>query len=345
MNPTNPPRARRSALVGVCLLAMVLAACGQPGSAQSPTTEPATPSIEAYAGKQVVWVDSYHAEYEWSMAIEAGLQAVFEDSGVEITVLRMDTKNLTDADQRASVAAGISAEIELLQPDVVIATDDNAQKYLVVPHLAEAGLPIVFAGVNWDASPYGYPTDTITGMVEVDLVTELLDLLSPYAAGQVVGYLSGDTSTDHKVADAYNERFFSGEMETRFVASFDEFKVAFEELQDSVDILFVGNNAGIDEWDDATAEAWINDVTRIPTGSRQSWMAPYVLMSLARLGTEQGEWAAEATLRILDGAAPGSIAMAENEQGELFVNLTIAETLGVALPPSVLRNAEIYQGS
>ena len=342
MKPANSKRACRSGLIGLCLLASGLAACGQPSAAQSPATDATTSTVATYAGKQVVWVDSYHAEYEWSIALESGLRSVFEDSGVEFAVLRMDTKNISDADERAAIAANMSAEIEQLQPDVVIATDDNAQKYLVVPHLADTDLPVVFAGVNWDASPYGYPTDTITGMVEVDLVTELVDLLSPYAAGEAIGYLSGDTSTDHKVADAYNNRFFDGEMEARFVTSFDEFKVAFDELQESVDILFVGNNAGIDGWDDVAAEAWIGDATRIPTGSRQSWMAAYVLISLARLGTEQGEWAAGAALRILDGTAPGDIPVAENERGELLVNLTLADALGLALPPSVLRNATIY---
>jgi hypothetical protein len=31
-------------------------------------------------------------------------------------------------------------------------------------------LPVVFVGVNWDASPYGYPTANVTGSVEVELI-------------------------------------------------------------------------------------------------------------------------------------------------------------------------------
>lgn len=339
---SNSVRYGRPLLVGLCLLASGLAACGQPSAAQSPTTDATASSTAPHSGKHVVWVDSYHPEYEWSIQLEEGLRSVFEGSGVQFTVLRMDTKNIKEADARAAVAAAMNTEIEQLQPDVVIATDDNAQKYLVVPFLLDSDLPVVFAGVNWDASPYGYPTDSITGMVEVDLVVELLDLLDPYSNGDRVGYLSGDTSTDHKVAAAYNDRFFDGEMAARFVTTFDEFKVAFEEMQGEVDILFVGNNSGIDGWDDAEAEAWATEATRIPTGSRQSWMAPYVLITLAREGAEQGEWAAEAALRILDGSAPADIPVAENERGELYLNLTIADVLGIALPPSVLRNAEIY---
>lgn len=303
-----------------------------------------TPTAAPYEGKQVVWVDSYHPEYEWSIGIETGLRSVLAASGAEVTVLRMDTKNITDSDERAAIADEMAAEIQRLQPDIVIATDDNAQKYLVVPHLVGTELPVVFAGVNWDATPYGYPADNVTGMVEVDLVVELLGLLSPYAAGDAVGYLSGDTSTDHKVADAYNQRFFDGEMSTRFVSTFDEFKVAFAEMQQTVDILFVGNNSGIDGWDGAAAEAWILEVTEIPTGSRQTWMAPYVMITIGRIGAEQGEWAADAALSIIDGTVPSDIPIAENERGELIVNLLIAENLDAALPPSVLRNATIYTG-
>ena len=44
------------------------------------------------------------------------------------------------------------AEIDAFKPDVVIAADDNASKYLIEPYFKDAALPFVFCGVNWDAS-------------------------------------------------------------------------------------------------------------------------------------------------------------------------------------------------
>ena len=180
-------------------------------------------------------------------------------------------------------------------------------------------------------------------MLEVDFVTQMVDNLSEYAQGERVGYLSGDSSTDRKLADIYNERFFDGEMQVYLVRTFDEFKQTYLQAQDEVDILYFGNNAGIEGWDDAEAEAFIIENTRIPSGTRQSWMAPFVLMVLAKLGEEQGEWASAAALQILDGTPPSAIPVAENKRVQFVLNLTLADRLGVVFSPSMLRTAQIYK--
>jgi hypothetical protein len=58
--------------------------------------------------------------------------------------------------------------------------------------------------------------------------------------------------------------------------------------------------------------AFIKANTKVPTGSINDWMAPYCLLTLARRTEEQGEWAAQTALLILDGTPISSIAVAEN---------------------------------
>ena len=58
----------------------------------------------------------------------------------------------------------------------MIASDDNAQKYLVVPYLKGTQVPVIFNGVNWDASAYGFPTSNVTGMIEVELPDQLVEI-------------------------------------------------------------------------------------------------------------------------------------------------------------------------
>jgi ABC-type uncharacterized transport system substrate-binding protein len=298
----------------------------------------------AYAGKKLLWVDSYHEGYEWSDSIETGIRNALDDTEIEFKIVRMDTKQNTDTESRENAAAQAKAEIEAFDPDVVIASDDNAQKYLVVPYLKDTSLPVVFCGVNWDASPYGYPANNVTGMIEVEQSVQLIEHLEQYAKGERLGYLSGDTDTDRKVVQICNERFFAGAMESRFVKTFDEFKTTFLQVQEEVDILYLRNNAGIEGWDDEEAESFIRDNTRIPTGSSNDWMAQYALITLAKSGAEQGEWAVQAALRILDGASVSEIPIAENKQGDLILNLDLAEQLEVVLAPSLLKNAKIYGG-
>ena len=207
--------------------------------------------------KRVLFIDSYHAGYEWSDGITAGVQQVLEDENILLRIHRMDTKNNTSEEfkQRAGLLA--KAVIDEFQPDIVIATDDNAQKYLIAPYYRNSDLPIVFAGVNWDASVYGYPADNITGMIEVSAVPEMLGLIRRITPGQRVGSVSGDTETVRKEIKNYTDVLDLQFDADRRVSTFDEWKAAFLEMQDSVDILYMYNNAGIAGWDDEEANRFV----------------------------------------------------------------------------------------
>jgi hypothetical protein len=294
-----------------------------------------------YAGKKIVFVDSYHKGYAWSDGIESGIHEVLDDTGVELKIVRLDTKQNPGDDFGKAAASDAKSEIEAFNPDVVIACDDNAQKYLVVPYFKDSSLPVVFCGVNWDATVYGYPTSNVTGMIEVELPDQLVELLKAYSEGEKLGYLSIDTETERKIADTYNQRFFDGQMQTFWVTTQDEFKEAFLAAQQEVDILFMGNNAGSDTWDEAEMQHFILENTTIPTGSINDWMAPFSLLTLAKSSKEQGDWAAQSALSILDGTSVTVIAVAENKKGELIVNLEIADNLNVVFAPSLLKNASV----
>ncbi|MGB1288378.1 MAG: ABC transporter substrate-binding protein, partial [Aggregatilineales bacterium] len=206
-----------------------------------------------FEGKKVLLIDSYHAGYEWSDGTEAGLRSILDNTGIELRVIYMDTKRNTEIEFRENAALEARAEIEAFAPDVVIVAEDNAQEYLVVPYLLGIDLPVVFTGVNWDASTYGYPATNVTGIVEVELVQQLIEHLQQYTQGDKIGYLAVTSSTEVKAVEIYQERFFNGELQVHFVETFEEYKTAFVALQDEVDILFLGNNAGIDYWDEEAA--------------------------------------------------------------------------------------------
>jgi ABC-type uncharacterized transport system substrate-binding protein len=104
----------------------------------------------------------------------------------------------------------------------------------------------------------------------------------------------------------------------------------------------MGNNAGADRWDEAEMEKFVLENAQIPSGSINSWMAPYSLVTLAKSPEEQGEWSAKAALRILDGTPVSSIAITENKKGKLILNLALARKMGVVFAPSMLKNAEVY---
>jgi ABC-type uncharacterized transport system substrate-binding protein len=231
--------------------------------------------------------------------------------------------------------------IQEFKPDVVIASDDNASKYLVMPYYRDAELPFVFCGVNWDASIYGYPYRNATGMVEVDLADQMVELLRPYAQGNRIGYLSITSFSEHKITRIYNQRFFHGRMKVYLVKTFSEFKQAFINAQKEVDMLHISNYAGIDRWDQDEAEKFILEHTRIPTGARLPWMKPFALITLAKVPEEQGIWAANTALKILRGTPPSAIPIVTNKRARLAINMKVAKHLGIVFEPAVLETAEI----
>ena len=315
---------RRRAMVALGLLTVVISAGAQ-----------------SLAGKRILWVDSYHEGNPWNDGIGRGIATVLKNSGVELRIVRMDTARHPDEAFARQAGQRAKAALDEFKPDVVIATDDNAARHFVVPYLKPGALPVVFAGINWDASAYGFPSSTVTGMVEVDLVRPLVRALREYARGDRVAYLSADTPTQAKVVATYNQRFFDGRMQVRLVRNFDEFKRAYIEVQKAADMLITGNYAGIAGWDEAVARAFIMDNTRIPTGYVDGYMTPLVLVTMGKLPEEQGEYAAEVALKILRGAKPADFALTENKKAVLGLNLQLAEKLGVVFSPALLKNAGI----
>ena len=340
-------------LIGIVLLMLgiVLSACtaSTPAATSGAASAPKTATTQAastranYTGKKILFINSYHEGYAWSDGVEKGVHTVLDGTGIDLKFVRMDTKRNPDEAFAKTAGTQAKAEIDAFKPDVVIAADDNAQKYVIVPYFKGASLPIVFAAVNWDASIYGYPTSNVTGMIEVELPGQLVEQLKAYAKGTRLAYLTVDSETERKVVDIYNQRFFNGQMKTYWVKTQDEFKEAYLRAQTEVDILFMGNNAGSDRWDQAEMEKFIRDNATIPSGSINDWMAPFSLVTLAKSSEEQGEWSAKAALQILDGTPVSSIAVAENKKGKLILNLELAKQLGVVFAPSMLKNAEIYK--
>ncbi len=330
-------------LILLIVVALLLSGCGTAQPVQEDASSPEgtdNPATASYTGKRIMWVDAYYAEYAWSGQIEEGLRGVLDASGVDFQIVRMDTNRHTEAGYCESAGEAALAEIEAFAPDVLIVTDDSPQKCLVVPHLMDSDLPIVFAGVNWDASVYGYPNEHITGMVEVDLIQQAIDLLKLYANGDRIAYLGPDIATEQKTTAIYNDRFFDGAMQVYLVTTFEEFKETFLQIQTEADMLVIGNDAGIEGWNAEEARDFILRNTRIPSTSRQDWLAPYVLLVMARIGQEQGQWAAQTALSIIDGTPITDIPVTQNQIGNLILNLDMADQLKVVFFPSIFRNAD-----
>jgi ABC-type uncharacterized transport system substrate-binding protein len=294
---------------------------------------------KSYNGKKILFVDSYHEGYAWSDGITEGIQKTLDGTGVELKIVRMDTKrNGSDAFKKEA-ALKVKSAIETFKPDVVIVADDNASKYLVMPYFKDADLPFVFCGVNWDAAVYGYPYKNVTGMVEVTPIPQILEQLRPYAKGDRLGMIAPDIATARKEAENYR-RIFNYTVTDYYAKDFEDWKKGFLELQGKVDMLIIDSDGGLYKDQADEMKAFVEANSKIPTGAAYDFMASYALLTYGKVAQEQGIWSAKAALNILDGTSPADIPLVKNEQGVLIINIRIAKKIGAQVPFEILESAE-----
>ena len=292
----------------------------------------------AHAAKRVLFVDSYHEGYEWSDGITEGIRSVLGNTDVVLKIFRMDTKRNTDESYKKSAALQAKEIIESFRPDVVIASDDNASKYLIVPYFKDTKVPFVFCGVNYTAEAYGFPCSNVTGMVELPPAVKLIYSLKHFKRITKVGYLAADTLTERKDGE-FTKHDVREEFIERYVTTFDEWKTQFRRLQDEVDVLIVGNNGGIKGWDNADAQRFTSNNTRIPTGCLLDWLAPFAFLGATRSAQEQGRYSAATALKIIDGTSPADIPIVGNVEANIIINMKIAQNLGIKIPKSFFKIA------
>ncbi len=290
-----------------------------------------------YAGKKILYINSYHPGYAGSDPTTHGIKSVLKNTGIDLRITYMDTKRNSSEAFIKDAALKAKARIEQFQPDVVIASDDNAAKYLIKPFYKNAQLPFVFCGVNWDASIYGFPYKNVTGMIEVALVQEIYRQLKNYAKGNRIGFIAGDRLSEHKNLKYYIERFDIEFEKIYFASNFEEWKRAFLNLQEEVDMAMMTSHVGIANWNDQQALAFVEAHTKIPIGTEHGWEMPLALVGVVKDFEEMGIWSAHAALRIIEGVSPSRIPITANKKGKLLFNIRIAKRLGINSAPPLAK--------
>jgi ABC-type uncharacterized transport system substrate-binding protein len=332
-------------LTTILALICLTAGCSKktaPSASDAKQTEvKQTPST--MAGKKVLFINSYHKGYDWSDRQQKGAEDVFSKTGVELKTIYMDTKNNPSEEFSLNAAVKIKGIIEEFKPDVVITGDDNAFKYIIAPYYRDAALPVVFCGLNWDASVYGAPYKNTTGMLEIALIDKLVGTLKTYAKGSRVGFITADVLSEHKNAEYFTKYCGVTLTETIYAKDFAEWKKGFIELQNKVDMLIIGVSAGVKDWNDAEAENFVLEETKIPTGVEAEWMMHFALAGYVKVPEEQGEWAANAAIEIMNGKSPADIPVAGNKKARVFLNMKLAKKLGIVFPIELVNQAEFVE--
>ncbi|MBD3274054.1 MAG: hypothetical protein GF372_02020 [Candidatus Marinimicrobia bacterium] len=279
---------------------------------------------------KVFYVNSYHEGYSSSDDVMQGIKETLSGSGVELEIFFMDTKRNPGENYIKQKAQEAVDAILTYEPDVIIASDDNAVKYVVEPHFKNGPIPVVFCGVNWSASQYGLPTDNVTGMLEVLPVQQTVNALrNYYPDASTLTVLSENTTSERnnkEILDpVYQELCLTPTYS--LVDNFSEWETAFRNANENSDLIFFVTNGAIQNWDDQTARDFIAEHIRVPVFTCDDFMMEFAVFGMTKIAQEQGEWAAETALEIIDGRDPGEIPLTKNSQVEMYLNETLADII------------------
>lgn len=296
-------------------------------------------TTQAVALHRIFWLDSYHSEYPWTKNMGMAIRETLSGHDVELKIFHMDTKRNNTEKHIKKTAKKAVAEIHAYRPDVVIASDDNASKYVIMPYFKNTSLPIVFCGINASLDLYGYPYSNATGMIEADPFPKLLYCLSHICPISKVGYLAEDGISARSVGYVYK-------MQTRFecvqyyVRTYSEWQEKFLRAQKEVDVLIIGNTSAIKSWDKDKAIEFVMKETRIPTGCILDFIIPLAFVGCIKIPEEHGRFAAQTALKIINGTPQDSIEIATSKEAMLIVNMKIAEANGIKVPKSFIKKAD-----
>lgn len=290
--------------------------------------------------KKCLYVSSYHKGYDWSDGVEEGVRNTLAGK-CSLRQIDMDTKRKKTTDEKVEAANAVVDLIASWKPDVVITSDDNAAKYVIVPHFKDSSIPIVFSGINWTVEEYGFPYKNVTGIVEVAPIEPMLQKAVTLSKGTEAIYIGADTLTEEK-----NFSRISSDAERlgitlhkKLVSSFSQWLDAYNHAQ-RANFIVMGSNSGITGWDEDAAMAHAKKSSRKLTVTNHAWMMQVSTLGFTKIPQEHGEWAAEAGLAILDGIEPEQIPIVTNRKWELWMNNALIEKAKISVPLNLSRKAK-----
>jgi ABC-type uncharacterized transport system substrate-binding protein len=292
--------------------------------------------------KKIVYVNSYHRGFPPSDEITAGVLENLPADSFEVIAHFMDTKRNPSEEFIKGRAAELLDSIRFEKPDLLIVSDDNAVKYLVVPNFRDNPIPIVFCGVNWTAEQYDLSGCNITGILELLPVDELLQTLKPYYPSmQNLLVLNENTTTSRKTKPLLDTLFsrMGISVTQELVDDFESWKSVFEDANQTYDIIYLQTRGAIKGWDHDEALRIIDRHIKVPLVTCEDFMMPYAVFGLTQVSKEQGIWAAETTKKILKGTRPSDIPVSRNQMSNVWINSRLAEKISFSPDEALMSKA------
>lgn len=290
----------------------------------------------------IFYINSYHAGYGSSDDVMEGITEILAAENVELKTFFLDAKRKTTDPEIQKSLKDALYEIEKFKPDLLIVSDDNAVKDLVVPHFNNTKLPVVFCGVNWSAEQYNLG-DNVTGMLEVLPLRELFsEVISNYPDTKKLTVLSENSLSEQNNKILLDTLYRNLGLEPKYLLAddFQTWKKYFMIANENGDLIYMPTNGAIKNWNDEEAQIFVEENLKIPVVTCDDFMMPFVVFGLTKVAKEQGEWAAVTALEILNGKKSSEISYTKNSHTKAYINTKMAEKIDFRLSPEMKKKVK-----
>jgi ABC-type uncharacterized transport system substrate-binding protein len=299
----------------------------------------------------ILILHSYDKGYAWTRDINVGLNRVLANNHqYQVRWYYMDTKRHPFADYRTG--AGIAARrfIEQMQPDVIVAVDDDAQQYAARHFIDHPKMKIVFAAINNNASDYGFDKATnatgileripLTAIRETFLIAENFKALNRPVRLALLADNSESVSGDIKQFQGFKWDPVQLASITR-VSTWPDWQAAVRDLGDKADVIMVTGYRRLTR--SATDKSlvpphevvhWTEQHSKAPVISGNGFFTEEGgMLAVGASPYEQGEIAAAMALDIvLNGKDPKELPVTSSNQFIVTMNGGRMKVRGFVLP-------------
>lgn len=303
---------------------------------------------------RVLIVHSYHEQYDWVQGINDGLMSSFK-SRVDYRIFYMDTKRRPDDAWKKTAGHRAIQVINAYDPQVIIAVDDNAQKFVASRYAGKSPIQVVFCGVNADPEKYGYPAENVTGILERTYTKQVLSMLKMMAPNaQNVAWVSDDSATAHGVLPRVRKMSESNLLPLKIGSytlptTFEQWQKSITSLEKNPDVQAflipvyhtVKSKSSDTSVLPSTVMRWtVEHTTKPVVGLWPFSTDDGALCTIAVDPYEHGKVAALMTKQILAGQRASAIPIVTNKNGYVIINLESAHRLKVDVPFELIQSAD-----
>jgi ABC-type uncharacterized transport system substrate-binding protein len=336
---------------------LTLGGCSKNPQGDSVSFDKSITQYKTESYKKVLVVHSYYPDYGWVRSITRGIRMVLDCQETDLQFLYMDTKRNPNPEWMVQKGKEAIQVIGQWNPDLVITVDDNAQEY-VGKILAQKGdVPVVFCGVNTNPQRYGYPSPTVTGVLEMPHFKESVSFLKKILGNKSplrLAVMSGHSKTTEYAFEAMKTQVESDVEVINWYApvTWQEWKQTVLDSQSRADAIAVyayhvvlPDPNSKQSMDPKEVIAWTIENSHIPiVGFKPFASEDGSLCGVLESGLEQGKMAGQLALKILHGAQPSSLEIETGLSGQPMLNLDAARSLGIDVPSDVISQADILVG-